>query len=176
MPTAKFCGYKLLLPVWLSGPSTSTAYRRLMSLGTSIATSTGAGGCRRWLQASSQCSTGKRRDTTDHYQLTIVRLPDLVDKLHAIVSDTRIALRKQGIYQIPSNCGIPSSIGNIVEHQMTCRKGKTYSDEVDYFVRKVWYRKPFSDANSRSDSCWDSSWSVIQASCLMPGRHYSLRC
>ena len=32
---------------------------------------------------------------------------------------------------------IPSSIGNIVEHQMTCRKGKTYSYEVDYFVGTV---------------------------------------
>ena len=55
----------LLLPVWPSGPSTTTAYRRWMSLGTSIATSTGAGGCRRWLQASTQNSTGRRRDTTD---------------------------------------------------------------------------------------------------------------
>ena len=69
------------------------------------------------------------------------RLPDLVDKFHAIVrfqmSDTRIALRNQGNYQIPFNCGIPSSIGNIVEHQMTCRKGKTYLYEVDYFVGAV---------------------------------------
>ena len=32
---------------------------------------------------------------------------------------------------------IPSSIGNIVEHQMTCRKGKTYSYEVDYFEGTV---------------------------------------
>ena len=31
----------------------------------------------------------------------------------------------------------PSSIGNIVEHQMTCRKGKTYSYEVNYFVGTV---------------------------------------
>ena len=69
------------------------------------------------------------------------RLPDLDDKLHAIarfqMSDTRIALRNQGNYQIPSNCGIPSSIGNIVEHQMTCRKGKTYLYEVAYVVDAV---------------------------------------
>ena len=55
----------LLLPVWPSGPSTTTAYRRWMSLGTSIATSTDTGGCRRWLQASTQSSTGRRRDTTE---------------------------------------------------------------------------------------------------------------
>ena len=69
------------------------------------------------------------------------RLPDVVDKFHATVrlqmSDTRIALHNQGNYQILSNCGIPSSVGNIVEHQMTGRKGKTYLYEVDYFVRTV---------------------------------------
>ena len=69
------------------------------------------------------------------------RLPDLVDKFHAIarlqMSDTRIALRNQDNYQIPFNCGIPSSIGNIVEHQMTCRKGKTYLYEVEYFVGAI---------------------------------------
>ena len=32
---------------------------------------------------------------------------------------------------------IPSSIGNIVEHQKTCRKGQTYSYEVDYFEGTV---------------------------------------
>ena len=32
---------------------------------------------------------------------------------------------------------IPSRNGNIVEHQITCRKGKTYSYEVNYFVGTV---------------------------------------
>ena len=60
------------------------------------------------------------------------KLPDLVDRLHAIVilqlSEIKRALHNQGIYRSRgvstfSSRIILSSIGNIVEHQITCRTG-----------------------------------------------------